>query len=233
MKSIFALLRPAFKIPTTKWSAKLDQRWIPNVSTFFILAFGLWLFGTGTAIIIKAEIGVAPWTVLSQGISEKTDWSIGFANFIISLCVLTLWLPLKEKPGLGTLMNVIIVAISIDLMMPFFPIPEIFLVAVIQVSFGIIMIGLGSALYLTANLGPGARDGLMTGIQRHLNRPIGGVRFGIEVIVLIIGWLLGGKIGLGTVMFALGCGHCIAIWLTVVESCETLLERLNFYKSKI
>ena len=95
------------------------------------------------------------------------------------------------------------------------------------------MIGLGSALYLTANMGPGARDGLMTGIQRYLNRPIGGVRFGIEVIVLIIGWLLGGKIGLGTVMFALGCGHCIAIWLTVVESCETLLERLNFYKSKI
>lgn len=233
MKSFQDLFRPAFKIPTTKWSASHSQRWVPNVSTFFMLIFGLWLFGAGTAIIIKAEIGVAPWTVLSQGISEKLNWSIGFANFFISLCVLTLWLPLKEKPGLGTLMNVIIVAISIDLMMPFFSIPEVYLVAVIKVAFGIIMIGFGSALYLTANLGPGARDGLMTGIQRYLNRPIGGVRFGIEVSVLIFGWILGGKIGLGTVMFALGCGHSIAICLTIIESCENLLERFNFYKSNL
>ncbi len=231
MKSIFALLRPAFKIPTTKWSAKLNQRWIPNVSTFFILAFGLWLFGTGTAIIIKAEIGVAPWTVLSQGISEKTDWSIGFANFIISLCVLTLWLPLKEKPGLGTLMNVIVVAITIDVMMPFFPVPKAYLFSVIQVMIGIILIGLGSALYLTANLGPGPRDGLMTGIQRCTNRPIGRVRLGIEVSILIVGWLLGGNIGLGTIMFALGCGHMIAIWLTVIESSEAFFIRINLYKN--
>ena len=231
MRPFLTLLRPAFKIPTTNWSAQGNQRWTPKISTFLLLTTGLWLFGTGTAIIIKAEIGLGPWTVLSQGISERMDWSIGFATFIISLCVLTLWLPLKEKPGLGTLMNVIVVAITIDAMMPFFPVPKAYLFSVIQVMIGIFLIGFGSALYLTANLGPGPRDGLMTGIQRYTNRPIGRVRLGIEVSILIVGWFLGGDIGIGTVMFALFCGHMIAIWLTIIEISETFFVKMNLYKS--
>ena len=217
MKSISQFLRPAFKVPTLVWSAADHQKWKPHLSTFLLLNLGLWLFGTGQAIIINAGIGLGPWTVLAQGISGQMGWSIGFCTFIVSLLVLLLWFPLKERPGLGTVMNVIVIAIAIDVMMLIAPIPSSFIISIIQVTMGILCVGMGSALYLTSNLGPGPRDGLMTGLQRILNRPIGWVRFGIEVSVLVIGWILGGNIGIGTVMFAFGCGHAIAICLTIIS----------------
>jgi len=131
--------------------------------------------------------------------------------------VLFLWIPLREIPGIGTILNAILIAMSIDVMRPFIPDQTDFLPQVIQASLGILLVGVGSALYLTANLGPGPRDGWMTGVQRKTNWPIGRVRVGIEIIVLSIGIVLGGTFGLGTVMFAIGIGPAIAMCLGITS----------------
>ena len=159
----------------------------------------------------------SPWTVLAQGITEQTSFTVGEATFIVSVCVLLLWIPLRETPGIGTILNAILIALSIDVMAPFIPEQENLPNAIIQSAFGVMMVGIGSALYLTANLGPGPRDGWMTGVQKKTNWPIGRVRVGIEIIVLSIGILLGGTFGLGTIMFALGIGPAVAISLGITE----------------
>ena len=123
----------------------------------------------------------------------------------------------RETPGIGTILNAILIALSIDVMAPFIPEQENLPNAIVQSAFGVMMVGIGSALYLTANLGPGPRDGWMTGVQKKTNWPIGRVRVGIEIIVLSIGILLGGTFGLGTIMFALGIGPAVAISLGITE----------------
>jgi len=181
------------------------------------LISGLWIFGTGEAILIDAGIGVSPWTVLAQGISKQVDLTVGMATFVVSVLVLFLWIPLREIPGIGTILNAILIAMSIDVMRPFIPDQADFLPQIVQASLGILLVGVGSALYLTANLGPGPRDGWMTGVQRKTNWPIGRVRVGIEILVLSIGIILGGTFGLGTIMFALGIGPAIAMSLGIAS----------------
>ena len=216
-QDLLQLLRPAHKVPRTIWSSRHPLNFRPNFSTLFALVLGLWIFGTGEAVLIAAGIGVSPWTVLAQGITEQTSFTVGEATFIVSVCVLLLWIPLRETPGIGTILNAILIALSIDVMAPFIPEQESFPNAIVQSAFGVMMVGIGSALYLTANLGPGPRDGWMTGIQKKTNWPIGRVRVGIEIIVLSIGILLGGTFGLGTIMFALGIGPAVAISLGITE----------------
>ena len=216
-QDLLQLLRPAHKVPRTIWSSRHPLNFRPNFSTLFALVLGLWIFGTGEAVLIAAGIGVSPWTVLAQGITEQTSFTVGEATFIVSVCVLLLWIPLRETPGIGTILNAILIALSIDVMAPFIPEQESFPNAIVQSAFGVMMVGIGSALYLTANLGPGPRDGWMTGIQKKPNWPIGRVRVGIEIIVLSIGILLGGTFGLGTIMFALGIGPAVAISLGITE----------------
>tara|TARA_B100001029_G_scaffold29721_1_gene21868 strand:- start:727 stop:1293 length:567 start_codon:yes stop_codon:yes gene_type:complete len=184
------------------------------------LVSGLWIFGTGEAILIDAGIGVSPWTVLAQGISKQVDWTVGMATFVVSFLVLFLWIPLRETPGIGTILNAILIAMSIDVMRPFIPDQTNIMPQIIQASIGIILVGVGSALYLTANLGPGPRDGWMTGVQKKTNWPIGRVRVGIEIIVLSIGVALGGIFGLGTVMFAIGIGPAISMFLGITSNWE-------------
>ena len=210
-QDLLQLLRPAHKVPRTIWSSRHPLNFRPNFSTLLALVVGLWIFGTGEAVLIAAGIGVSPWTVLAQGITEQTSFTVGEATFIVSVCVLLLWIPLRETPGIGTILNAILIALSIDVMAPFIPEQENLPNAIIQSAFGVMMVGIGSALYLTANLGPGPRDGWMTGVQKKTNWPIGRVRVGIEIIVLSIGILLGGTFGLGTIMFALGIGPAVAI----------------------
>ena len=171
--------------------------------SMIILIIGLWIFGTGDAVIIAAGLGVAPWTVLAQGIGVQFDYTIGQATFLISVVVLFLWIPLKEKPGIGTILNAILIAAAIDVMEPFLPHPKEYVFQLIQVLVGTILVGIGSGFYLTANLGPGPRDGWMTGIQRITEIPIGRVRTTIEIVALMIGWKLGGVFGLGTIIFAI------------------------------
>jgi|TARA_B100001741_G_C16428187_1_gene539611 uncharacterized membrane protein YczE len=216
-QDLLQLLRPAHKVPRTIWSSRHPLNFRPNFSTLLALVVGLWIFGTGEAVLIAAGIGVSPWTVLAQGITEQTSFTVGEATFIVSVCVLLLWIPLRETPGIGTILNAILIALSIDVMAPFIPEQENLPNAIVQSAFGVMMVGIGSALYLTANLGPGPRDGWMTGVQKKTNWPIGRVRVGIEIIVLSIGILLGGTFGLGTIMFALGIGPAVAISLGITE----------------
>jgi len=206
-------LKPAKKVPSTNWSSSDPMSLKPKFSTITILIIGLWIFGTGDAIIVAAGLGVAPWTVLAQGIAEQINWTLGQTTFLVSVIVLLLWIPIKERPGLGTILNAILIALAIDVMLPHLPKPEVYLLQIIQVLIGTIFVGIGSGLYLTANLGPGPRDGWMTGIQRITNIPIARVRATIEMTVLLLGYYLGGTLGLGTIIFALLIGHVVAISL--------------------
>jgi len=181
--------------------------WKAKPKTFFYLMLGNWLYGTGEAILIKADIGQSPGTVLAQGIQNITGDTIGWTSFYISIGVMFLWIPLKNKVGIGTVLNIIFVSVAIDVMMPFFPSPDSYAVSVVMVIIGILVIGLGSAFYIPSNLGPGPRDGLMTGLHYRTGIPIGRVRFVIEAAFLLAGWLLGGSVGLGTVLVTVLVGE--------------------------
>jgi len=209
-----AVLRPSRSVPVTRWRA--DSRWRARPMTYVVLVAGLWLFGTGEALIVDAGLGNGPWTVLAQGLAVRTELSIGVTTFIISILVLLLWIPLRVKPGLGTLANAVVIATALQVMMVVLPQPRGFVWQLVMVLGGIAAIGIGSGLYLTTNLGPGPRDGWMTGLHLRTGWPIPGVRLGIEVTVLALGWLLGGVIGLGTVLFAVLIGPFVGYGLALV-----------------
>ena len=197
-------------IPIVLWSSSYPLNYKPRLKTVFYLVLGLFLFGLGDAIIIGSGAGVSPWTVLAQGISNSTNWTIGFSTFIVSLGVLILWMPLRQQPGMGTILNLFIIAGTIDLTLPYLPSPTEYPNQVLQAAIGIMTIGLGSGFYLTANLGPGPRDGLMVGLQRITGLPIITVRTALELMVVTTGWLMGGLVGLGTIMFVFGIGPAVA-----------------------
>jgi len=217
LKTIFEIIRPAHKVPKTIWSSDTPLTLRPKPITFLFLVTGLWIFGTGEAIIIASGIGVSPWTVLAQGIGKQTGFSVGESTFIVSVLVLLMWIPLRETPGIGTILNAILIAMAIDVMAPFLPNPTETGPALIQTIIGIIVVGIGSGFYLTANLGPGPRDGWMTGIQQRSGWSIGRVRIGIEIMVLSLGIVLGGTFGIGTIMFAIGIGPVVAMSLGVAS----------------
>lgn len=180
-----------------------------------LLIVGLIIFGAGDAVLISARLGNTPWTVLAEGIAENLGWSIGESTFFVSFMVLLLWIPLREKPGIGTILNAILIAATIEFLLPILPTPETFSLQIIQVLAGIVLVAIGSGLYLTANLGPGPRDGTMTGLTKVTGIPIGRIRSGIEIFVIAIGWTLGGKFGIGTILFAILIGPCVAICLNM------------------
>lgn len=216
MSALSQWLKPSRTVPTTSWSAS-GSMWKAKPKTFFYLMLGNWLYGTGEAILIKADIGQSPGTVLAQGIQNITGDTIGWTSFYISIGVMFLWIPLKNKVGIGTVLNIIFVSVAIDVMMPVFPSPDSYAVSVVMVIIGILVIGLGSAFYIPSNLGPGPRDGLMTGLHYRTGIPIGRVRFVIEAVFLIAGWLLGGSVGLGTVLVTVLVGEVVAIFFGIVS----------------
>ena len=198
------------KIPKLSWSSLDQLNFKPKVKTLVYLVFGLILFGLGESLLVTANIGGGPWLVLHQGVSFKTGYTIGITTFIVSIIVLFIWIPLKQKPGIGTILNVIIIAIVIDLSLPHLPYPEIFILQLLQVIIGVLIVGLGSSFYLIANLGPGARDGLMTGTQKITKLSFSLTRTLIEISVLALGWYFGGIVGIGTVIYALGIGPFVS-----------------------
>ena len=198
------------KIPKLSWSSLDQLNFKPKVKTLIYLVFGLILFGLGESLLVTANIGGGPWLVLHQGVSFKTGYTIGITTFIVSIIVLFIWIPLKQKPGIGTILNVIIIAIVIDLSLTHLPYPEIFILQFLQVIMGVLLVGLGSSFYLIANLGPGARDGLMTGTQKITKLSFSLTRTLIEFSVLALGWYLGGIVGIGTVIYALGIGPFVS-----------------------
>ena len=205
------------KIPKLSWTSKKPFNLKPKLSTLFFLCFGLTLFGIGEGLLVVSSSGASPWTVLAQGISLNIGFSIGSITLILSIAVLFLWIFLNQKPGIGTVLNALIIAMMIDLCIKFVPTPENFISQISLAIIAVITVGLGGGIYLVANLGPGPRDGLMVGIQQKTNLPIALVRVIIEITVVSIGWYLGGVVGIGTLLFAFGIGPMVALGLFITE----------------
>lgn len=205
------------EVPSVSWSSDFPLNTKPRFYTVIMLITGLFFFGLGEAIIIGSGSGVSPWTVLAQGISIRTDLSVGTTTFLISIGILIFWIPLKQVPGIGTILNAIIIASTIDLTLPYLPQPNDTYLKLLQVCIGIFIVGLGSGIYLISNLGPGPRDGLMIGLQKQTGTSIPLIRTILELSAVISGWLLGGVVGIGTVLFVFGIGPCVGIGLALVE----------------
>jgi len=205
------------KIPKVKWSSEKPFNFKPKFSTFFFLCFGLSLFGLGEGLLIVSFTGASPWSVLAQGISLNVNLSIGTITLLISIAVLILWIPLGQKPGMGTIFNALIIAIMIDLCIKYVPTPSNYIHQLLLAVISVIMVGIGGGIYLVSNLGAGPRDGLMIGLQKLTNFPIAFVRATLEISVVSIGWYLGGTVGIGTLLFAFGIGPCVALGLYLVD----------------
>jgi uncharacterized membrane protein YczE len=174
---------------------------------------GLWLYGASIAVMLEAALGLEPWGVLNEGVMEQTPLSFGAVVCVIGALVLLLWIPLRQKPGVGTVANVILIGVAVDVTAPLIPDVEGFGARGLLLGLGILMNGLAGGLYIGAGLGPGPRDGLMTGLARRTGWPLRRVRTGIEVTVLGAGWLLGGTVGIGTVLYALAIGPLVQFFL--------------------
>ena len=214
------MLRPSRTIPITPWRA--DSTWSlgtgkHHIQRLAILFFGLTIFGIGEAFLVVSSLGNSPWVVLSEGISINTILNIGESTFLVSVLVLLLWIPLKQRPGFGTVANIVVIAAAIEVGLFFIPAVESIFLKYLYVLFGIALVGAGSALYITCGLGTGPRDGLMTGLHYKSGVRVGRVRLGIEVVAASTGALLGGSLGIGTLLFALFIGQSVAISLGVVE----------------
>lgn len=214
------MLRPSRTIPITPWRA--DSTWSlgtgkHHIQRLAILFFGLTIFGIGEAFLVVSSLGNSPWVVLSEGISINTILNIGESTFLVSVLVLLLWIPLKQRPGFGTIANIVVIAAAIEVGLFFIPAVESIFLKYLYVLFGIALVGAGSALYITCGLGTGPRDGLMTGLHYKSGVRVGRVRLGIEVVAASTGALLGGSLGIGTLLFALLIGQSVAISLGVVE----------------
>ena len=215
----FRLLKPSRTIPITPWRANTTWGLIAApyaIQRMLVLIFGLMIFGVGEAFLVVTSLGNSPWVVLSEGISLNSNLNIGESTFLVSVVGLLLWIPLRQKPGFGTLANIVVIAASIELGLLIIPTVENIYFKYFYVLFGIALVGIGSALYITCGLGTGPRDGLMTGLHYKTGVRVGRVRLGIEVVALSIGAFLGGSLGIGTALFALLIGQSVAISLGVL-----------------
>ena len=205
------------KIPKTNWSSPKPLNFKPKISTFLYLCLGLTFFGLGEGLLIVSLTGASPWSVFAQGISLNIDFSIGTITFFVSIGVLILWIPLKQKPGIGTILNALIIAVMIDICINFVPSPQNNVSQIMLAIVAVLITGIGGGIYLIANLGPGPRDGLMIGLQEISKLPIAAVRAFLEISVVTVGWYLGGTVGIGTLLFAFGIGPSVALGLFLVN----------------
>lgn len=174
-----------------------------------VLLVGLCGYGASLALLLRSGLGVSPWGVLQVAVAQRAGLSVGTVVVAVSFAVLALWWPLRQKPGIGTLANCVCVGVACDAILAVAPRPDDLVVRAVLLLAGILLNGLSSALYIGAQLGPGPRDGLMTGLHRVTGRPIGLLRLGVEIVVLGTGWLLGGPVGVGTALYALGIGPIV------------------------
>jgi uncharacterized membrane protein YczE len=191
---------------------------VPFWRRFISVIIGLPMYGLAVAIMIQAGIGLEPWGVFHQALSNLSGISYGNVAIIVGAVVLLLWIPLRQKLGLGTAMNVIIIGVSVDLFLPITPVASNFWWGLLEFSIGIFLNGVAIALYVGGGLGPGPRDGLMTGLVNRFDKPVWLVRTSIEIVVLTLGWILGGPVGLGTVYYALTIGpvaHLLMPWFAL------------------
>ena len=177
------------------------------------LYLGLVLYGVSMALMLRADLGLDPWDVLHQGVAERTGWTFGTVAIVTGALVLLLWVPLRQRPGLGTVSNVVVIGLSVDAALAVLPEPRAWAVRSALLVGGIALNGLATGLYIGGRLGPGPRDGLMTGLVRRTGRSVRLVRTSIEVTVVAVGWLLGGSVGVGTVTYALAIGPLVQLFL--------------------
>ena len=187
----------------------MRARWRPTPAQLVQVVVGLWIFGVGEALVVASELGNSPWTVFAEGLSKHTPLTIGTATVVISVVVLLCWIPLREWPGLGTVLNALGIGIAIDATLAVLPHLDSPAVRWASLLVGIAVVGLGSGLYLTAALGPGPRDGLMTGLNARFGWSLAAARTGIELTAFTVGFLLGGTAGIGSVLFAVLIGHAV------------------------
>ena len=203
-------------IPKVSWSSEKPLNLKPKISSFLFLCLGLTLFGLGEGLLIVSFAGASPWSVLAQGIALNVGLSVGIITILVSVVVLVLWLPLNQKPGIGTILNALIIGLMIDICIKFVQTPEDYISQLFLAIIAVLTVGLGGGIYLVANLGAGPRDGLMIGLQKKTNLPIASVRATLEITVMSIGWYLGGTVGVGTLLFAFGIGPAVAFGLFIV-----------------
>ena len=188
-----------------RWARRLTQ-----------LLLGLFLYGIAIALMVRAGIGVSPWDVLTQGLAHQTGLPFGLLTNLIGIAVLLFWIPLRQKPGVGTVLNVLVIGPSAQLGLWLIPQQDVPWVQALVFAGGLILLAIATGLYIGARLGPGPRDGLMTGLVRRTGWRIWIVRTGIEIVVLTIGWLLGGQVGIGTLAFALLIGPMVNVTLPLL-----------------
>ena len=179
------------------------------------LLFGLMGYGLSMAVMVRAGLGLDPWDVFHQGLAGRTGLTIGMASAVVGVVVLLAWIPLRNRPGVGTVANVVIIAVTVDAGLAFLPQPTGLPVRIAMMLGAVLLNALSTVLYIGAGLGPGPRDGLMTGLVARTGLSVRLVRTSIEATVLLIGWLLGGTVGVGTVVYALGIGPLVQLVLRV------------------
>ncbi len=217
MKSISKIFSLT-SVPSLFWSAPTPFSIKPPLLSVLFLFVGLSIFGFGHAILFGSNFGVSPWMVLAQGLAIQFEIGIGLSIIVVSFGVLLFWIPLKEKPGIGTFINFFVVAAVIEITLPYIPYQTDISLKLLQVFLGILVIGIGGSIYLIANLGPGPRDGLMTGISKKTEIPMAYVRNALEISVVIIGWSLGGTAGVGTLIFAIMIGPVIVAYMYLLKT---------------
>ena len=217
MKSISKIFSLT-SVPSLFWSAPTPFSIKPPLLSVLFLFVGLSIFGFGHAILFGSNFGVSPWMVLAQGLAIQFEIGIGLSIIVVSFGVLLFWIPLKEKPGIGTFINFFVVAAVIEITLPYIPYQTDISLKLLQVFLGILVIGIGGSIYLIANLGPGPRDGLMTGISKKTEIPMAYVRNALEISVVIIGWSLGGTAGVGTLIFAIMIGPVIVAYMYLMKT---------------
>lgn len=181
------------------------------------LLVGVFLYGISIAMMIRAGIGVSPWDVLGQGVSLQSGIPFGITTALIGLAVLLLWIPIRQKPGVGTVINAVFVGPSAEVGLAFIPAQTVLWLQILLFSGGLVLLAVATGLYIGARTGPGPRDGLMTGMHQTWGWPIWAVRTSIEVTVLVTGWILGGTVGVGTVAFALLIGPMVNVTLPLLR----------------
>jgi uncharacterized membrane protein YczE len=179
------------------------------------LYVGLALYGVSVGLMVRARLGLDPWDVFHQGLARRVGWSIGISTIAVSAVVLLLWIPLRQRPGLGTISNAVLIGVAMDAVLLLVAEPRTVAVKIAFLAVGIVLNGFATGLYIGAGMGPGPRDGLMTGLASR-GRSIRVVRTGIEVLVLALGWLLGGTVGVGTVAYALTIGPLAHVFIPLL-----------------
>ena len=205
--------RPSRAVPHVAWSA--DSYWRLSPPTWFVLILGLVIFGVGEGLLVQSHLGATPWTVFALGLVHQTGWSIGWATGLTSALVMIGWIPLRERIGIGSVLNALLFPFVLDATVTVVPAPHSLMARIALMVAGLLVFALGASLYLSTRSGPGPRDGLMTGIQKRFDWPIAWVRSSLEAFAMGTGWLMGGTIGVGTALFVVGIGYFIAMYFSL------------------